>query len=117
MAASGGRFRPIDDISERGKERERRGGVGEGVGVVSGPSGLWEEREEGRDRGDISSEGRETIGEDGADRWAPPVRGREGKHFEKGLLGRGGRFSAGPDRLFLSDSFFFLLSFYSFLFS
>jgi hypothetical protein len=26
------RFRPIDDVSERGKEREGRGGLGEGVG-------------------------------------------------------------------------------------
>jgi hypothetical protein len=28
-AASGGRFRSFDGVSERGKERERRGGVGE----------------------------------------------------------------------------------------
>jgi hypothetical protein len=57
------RFRPIDDVSERGKERERRGGVGEGVGggfrgrfglriargrrscaVVMGGGGIWGRR-------------------------------------------------------------------------
>jgi hypothetical protein len=39
MAASGGRFRPIDGVSERGKERERRGGVGEGEESGAGSLG------------------------------------------------------------------------------
>jgi hypothetical protein len=33
-AASGGRFRPFDGVSERGKEQERRGGVGEDEGAM-----------------------------------------------------------------------------------
>jgi hypothetical protein len=61
-----------------------------------------------------------TDGEEDADRWAPPVRGREGKNGSGMVVGPWSRFSAGPDRPFWSNFFsfpFFLLSFYSFLFS
>jgi hypothetical protein len=56
-----------------------------------------------------------TDGEEDADRWAPPIRGREGKMVREWSLGRGvdsvlGRTgSAGP------FSFFFLLSFILFV--
>jgi hypothetical protein len=47
----------------------------------------------------------------------PPVRGRKGKRFGKGLMGRGGRFGAGPDWLLGSLLLsFFILSFILFCF-
>jgi hypothetical protein len=51
MAASDGRFLLIDGVSERGKERERRGGVGEGKesGAGSlGPAGCGGDHGNGR---------------------------------------------------------------------
>jgi hypothetical protein len=115
MAASGGRFRPIDDISERGKERERRGGVGEGVGIVSGPSGLWEEREEGQDHGNVSSEGRGNRWR----RWCRQVgstcQRERGKTFRERFVRPWGSIQCWA-RPAVSVRFLFFLSFFFFLF-
>jgi hypothetical protein len=120
VAASGGRFRLIEDVSERGKRtrEERRswgrsghrlGAVralgGEGIGARSGQRYQRERRKPSemmKPTGGLhlsESEGKQF----GMFCWAVGV---------DSVLGRTGRFGPIP---FLS--FFFLLSFYSFLFS
>jgi hypothetical protein len=106
-------------VLERGRRVKRRRDSGEEEGAIVVAVLVSEVK--GRNQRRRFPVEEVTDGEEDADGWAPPVRGREGKMVREWLLGRGvdsvlgrtGRF--GPIS-FLS-SFLFLLSFYSFLFS
>jgi hypothetical protein len=77
-SVSGEQLRKPSGVSESGRWERGRGGVGKVGGAVL--RRMWPQGVKARGHGDVTGEGGVTVGEERADRWAPPVRGerREG---------------------------------------